>query len=81
MKGDTVLKSKFNGFNVIQMIRVGKRCFLLGRHEVVKDAHVVWEQGTEFKENAAHFLSERDAMAELQGRVDNAKAILKEDMS
>ena len=51
-----------------------ERCFVIGRHETVKDAYVVWEWGTDFKVNAVHFLSERDAMSELQGRVDQAMA-------
>ena len=72
------IKSGFYGFNLIQMEKVGEdegeRCFVLGRHQTVNDAYVVYEWGTDFKVNAAHFLNEREAMAELQGRVDQARA-------
>ena len=74
------IKSEFNGFKLIQMVKVGEdrtpeRCLVLGRHEVVRDAYVVWEWGTEFERNASHFLSEREAMIELEHRADRLRAI------
>lgn len=74
------VKERFNGFKLIQMVKVGgdgtpDRCLVLGRHEVVRDAYVVWEQGTEFERNASHFLNEREAMIELESWIDRIKAI------
>ena len=76
------VKEKFNGFKLIQMVKVGgeetpERCLVLGRHNVIRDAYVVWEWGTEFERNASHFLSEREAMIELQSRVNHLEAIAK----
>lgn len=69
------VKSEFKGFNLIEMTRVGERCFVLGRHKVISDAYVVWEWGTDFADNASHYLSERRAIIELQSRVEHAKVI------
>ncbi len=76
------IAEKFKGYKLIQMVTVGgdgtpERCIVMGRHEVVTDAYVVWEWGTEFERNASHFFSEREAMIELQSRINHWEAIEK----
>jgi hypothetical protein len=66
------------GFSLIEQIRVGDRCFVLGRHNTVKDIYVVWEKGTPWIATARHFDDERRAMIELDARVRDAEVQLAE---
>ena len=71
-------KMEHRGFSLIEQIRVGERCFVLGRHNTAKDIYVVWEKGTPWLATAQHFDDERRAIIELDARVRDAEAKLAE---
>ena len=69
---------EFHGFNTMQVSRVGDRCFMLGKHQTAKDIYAVWEKGESFRMTAYICDDERKAMAELQRRIYEAEAALRE---